>query len=76
MASTGAAHDAHEEHKVLFSENIRGAVIVAIGAVGLIGLAWGVMTVLTSPEGWVTKAASSAISGEETQLVSFADSAE
>lgn len=76
MASNSAAHDVHEQHKVQLGDNIRGALIVAIGALGLIALAWGMMTVLTAPDGWVTQAASSAISGEEAQLVSFAGNEE
>ena len=79
MASKMAAHDAHpgahEEHRFRLDENIRGALIVVLGAAGLISLAWGVMAVLTSPDGWVTKAANSAISGENTQLVSFSEGA-
>ena len=76
MASNSAAHDAHEEHKIRLSDNIRGALIVAVGAGALIGLSWGMMTLLTSPEGWITQAASTAVSGEDVQLVSFADSGE
>jgi hypothetical protein len=75
MASHGARIDAHEGRRFRLDENIRGVLIVAIGSAGLIGLAWGVMTVLTSPDGWVTKAANSAIAGEETQLVSFSEEA-
>jgi hypothetical protein len=77
MASRMATHDAHAgahgERRFRLNENIRGVLIVAIGSAGLIGLAWGVMAVLTSPDGWVTKAANSAIAGEETQLVSFSE---
>lgn len=74
MTLKSAAHDARGEHRFRFDENVRGALIVALGAVGLIGLSWGMMVVLTSPNGWVTKAANSAIAGEQVQLVSFADS--
>lgn len=72
MASKSASHEAHEEQKFEFGENLRGAMIVVIGSVALIGLAWGAMIMLTSPEGWVTKAANTAVSGD-AQLVSFAD---
>jgi hypothetical protein len=76
MASKEAHTDGHgsdEDHGFQLGENLRGAVIVALGSAALIGLAWGAMVVLTSPEGWVTKAANSAISGDDVQLVSFAD---
>jgi hypothetical protein len=72
MAFRSASHEAHEEQKFELSENLRGAMIVVAGSVALIGLAWGAMTVLTSPDGWVTKAANTAVSGD-TQLVSFAN---
>jgi hypothetical protein len=57
-------------------DNARGALIMAAGALMLMGLAFGGMVLLTSPGGWVSKAASSAVSGEEPGLlapVSFAN---
>ena len=57
-------------------DNARGALIMAAGALMLMGLAFGGMLLLTSPGGWVSKAANSAVSGEEAGLlvpVSFAD---
>jgi hypothetical protein len=74
MASKSASHEAHKEQKFELGENLRGAMIVLAGSFALIGLAWGAMMMLTSPDGWVTKAANTAVSGE-TQLVSFADGA-
>jgi hypothetical protein len=74
MALKNLAHGAdHKDYKIRFDENLRGAVIVVVGSVALVGLAWGAMMMLTSPDGWVTKAANSAVSDEGTQLVSFAD---
>jgi hypothetical protein len=74
MALKNLAHDAdHKDHKIRFDENLRGAVIVVVGSVALVGLAWGAMMMLTSPDGWVTKAANSAVAGEGTQLVSFSE---
>ena len=73
MVSKGAAHDPHGERGLGINEHLRGAAIVALGALGLIGLAWGVMMVLTAPDGWVTKAANSALFGENAQLVSVAE---
>jgi len=63
-------HTADDSHKFRFDENMRGVVVMVLGCVALVGLAFGAMVVLTSPEGWVTKAASSAVSGEQVELVS------
>ena len=71
MTFRSAAQESHEEHKFRFDVNVRGALIVVAGSIALVGLAWGAMVVLTSPDGWVTKAANSALS-EDVQLVSFA----
>jgi hypothetical protein len=73
MALKNLAHDAdHEDHKIWLDENFRGAVIVVVGSVALVGLAWGAMMMLTSPDGWVTKAANSAVAAESAQLISVA----
>lgn len=61
----------HAEHKIRFDDNLRGAIVVVLGAVALVGMAFGAMVVLTSPDGWVTKAANTAISGESAQLTNF-----
>jgi hypothetical protein len=58
-------------HKMQVSYHLRGAVIMLLGCAALVGLAFGAMVLLTSPDGWVTKAANSAISGEQASLVSF-----
>jgi hypothetical protein len=62
---------AHEEHKIRLHDNLRGIVIMMLGAAGLVGLAFGAMVMLTSPDGWVTKAANSAISSEPAQPTSL-----
>jgi len=59
----------HERSRL--NDNIRGAMIVVLGSAALVGLAFGAMVVLTSPEGWATKAAQGAMSGESTSLVSL-----
>lgn len=73
----GNAESGELSHKrFALGDNARGALIMAAGAVMLMGLAFGGMLLLTSPDGWVTKAANSAMSGGETGLpvpVSFAD---
>lgn len=71
MNSRNVGQETHEGHRFRFDENVRGALAVVAGSAALVGLAWGAMLVLTSPDGWVTKAANSAIS-DDVQLVSFA----
>ncbi|HEX5008372.1 MAG TPA: hypothetical protein VFV70_14755, partial [Hyphomonadaceae bacterium] len=57
--------------KLHVSDHVRGAVIMLLGCVVLVGLAFGAMILLTSPDGWVAKAANSAMAGEQPALVSF-----
>ena len=66
MATKDLDHDRSRRN-----DNIRGALVVVLGSAALVGLAFGAMVVLTAPDGWVTKAAKSAMSGEPTALVSF-----
>ena len=74
MASKNLAPGAESEnHKFRFDENVRGALIVVVGSAALVGLAWGAMMMLTSPDGWVMKAANSAVTGEGGQLISVAE---
>jgi hypothetical protein len=58
-------------HKFHVSDHLRGAAVMLLGCVVLVGLAFGAMVLLTSPDSWVMKAANNAISGEQTSLVSF-----
>jgi len=58
-------------------DGLRNLMIVAIGTTGMVALAIGVMAILTSPDGWVMKAASQAMTtAHEGTLASytFADS--
>jgi hypothetical protein len=71
---TAANAAAHEEHRVRFGDNLRGALIVLFGAVALVGISYGVMVAITSPDGWIAKAAGSAIRGENVQITSFGTS--
>ncbi len=41
---------------------VKGAMVVAGGATIMLGMAFGAMLLLTSPDGWVMKAANQAIS--------------
>jgi hypothetical protein len=63
----GLQHTTHDHgqdstHRFHIDEKIRGALVVVIGSAGLVGLAFGAMLMLTSPDGWVMKAANQAMS--------------
>ena len=40
-------------------ERIRGIVVMVAGVAALVGIAYGAMTLITSPDGWAMKAANS-----------------
>lgn len=56
---TEAGRDATENRRV--PEIVRSVGVVAIGAGMMIGMAYGAMMLLTSPDGWVMKAANQAV---------------
>ncbi len=56
---TEAGRDATDNRRV--PEAVRAAAVVALGAAMMIGMAFGAMTLLTSPDGWVMKAANQAV---------------
>ena len=60
-----------ERRRFPLSANTRGALIVVLGSAAIVGLAFAAMVVLTSPDGWVTKATNSAYAGEDVQLVAY-----
>jgi hypothetical protein len=64
-------HMADGNRRFRFDDNVRGVVVMMLGCAALVGLAFGAMMVLTSPDGWVTKAPNSAVSGEQPDLVSI-----
>lgn len=67
LGNTADNHDS----KFHINDHLRGVAVMVLGCAALVGLAFGAMVLLTSPDGWVTKAANSALSGEQTSLVSF-----
>ncbi len=55
-----------------FDENFRSALVVLIGSAGIIGIAFGAMMMLTSPDGWVMKAANQAMmTAQQGTLASY-----
>ncbi len=65
----GADHDSRGFH---LDGNIRGAVVVVVGAAALVGLAFGGMVMLTSPDGWIMKAANQAMmTAQQGTLASY-----
>ncbi len=50
-----------QQRRLRFDENFRSALVVLVGSAGLVGLAFGAMMMLTSPDGWVMKAANQAM---------------
>ncbi len=74
MELNHTASGSHEEpaRGVHFDENFRGVLVVLIGSAGLVGLAFGAMMMLTSPDGWVMKAANQAITtAQQGTLASY-----
>jgi hypothetical protein len=63
-----------KEHKrsVVFDENFRSVLVVLIGSAGIVGLAFGAMMMLTSPDSWVMKAANQAMTtAQQGTLASY-----
>ena len=57
---------------LVFDENFRSALVVLIGSAGIVGLAFGAMMMLTSPDGWVMKAANQAMTtAQQGTLASY-----
>jgi hypothetical protein len=56
-------------------DNLRGILIVVVGSLALVGVAYGVMVTLTGPDGWATRMASSAVAGDAT-LTSYGSEAQ
>jgi hypothetical protein len=60
----GFTTDAAKSHErdVRMPDAVRGALVVVGGATIMLGMAFGAMMLLTSPDGWVMKAANQAMS--------------
>ncbi len=56
-----ASGNGQQQRRLPFDENFRSALVVLVGSAGLVGLAFGAMMMLTSPDGWVMKAANQAM---------------
>lgn len=74
MQLNQAASGDHEEgtRRFRLDENFRSAMVVLIGSAGIIGIAFGAMMMLTSPDGWVMKAANQAMmTAQQGTLASY-----
>ncbi len=72
---TGAEHEAASRKRV--PDAVRGAAVVFMGAAMMIGMAYGAMAILTSPDGWVMKAANQAMTtAQQGTLASYDIAAE
>ncbi len=69
MALDNMADD--KGHRTELGDNLRAALVMILGCCTLVGLAFGAMVVLTSPDGWLTKAANSAMASEPAELITF-----
>jgi hypothetical protein len=70
--NTAHEHGRDQTHGFHLNDNVCGAIVVVIGAAGLVGLAFGAMTMLTSPDGWVMKAANQAMTtAQQGTLASY-----
>jgi hypothetical protein len=71
MAFEQSASGEHP-HGFHVSDSVRGVLVVVLSAAGLVGLAYGAMLLLTSPDGWVMKAASQAMAtAQQGTLASY-----
>ena len=61
----GQGHERSSE----VSDRVKSALVVATGAALMIGLAVGAVSMLTSPDGWVMKAANQAMFDQQQQAV-------
>lgn len=74
MGFRNSTHDERADTTQAFHvpDNIRSMLVVVVAGAGLIGLAYGAMTMLTSPDGWVMKAANQAMTtAQEGTLASY-----
>lgn len=64
-SSSGTGHEASPRdaraQPGLVTEAFQGFVVMALGSASLIGIAYCAMVLLTSPDGWIMKAASQAM---------------
>lgn len=68
--STDQAHET--QGRKVVPDAVRSAAVVAIGAIMMLGMAVGAMMILTSPDGWVMKAANQAVTtAQQGTLASY-----
>jgi hypothetical protein len=70
LSNSKPASQARDGKLFQMSENVRGVVIVVVGSVALVAIAYGAMIALTGPNGWATKMANTAVT-EDVTLTSY-----
>ncbi|MFT3722470.1 MAG: hypothetical protein QM773_02700 [Hyphomonadaceae bacterium] len=72
LNQTVSGNHSQEARGFQFDENFRSALVVLLGSAGIIGIAFGAMMMLTSPDGWVMKAANQAMmTAQQGTLASY-----
>lgn len=74
MDLQNTAHDLGQDqaHAFHLNDKIRGAIVVVVGSAALVGIAFGAMMMLTSPDGWLMKAANQAMTtAQQGTLASY-----
>jgi len=69
---TSADQTRAKQGQAIVPDAVRGAIVVIVGAALMLGMAIGAMKMLTSPDGWVMKAANQAVStAQQGTLASY-----
>jgi hypothetical protein len=72
LNQTASGNHEQRERGFRLDENFRSALVVLVGSAGIIGIAFGAMMMLTSPDGWVMKAANQAMmTAQQGTLASY-----
>ncbi len=70
--STSSTQTSEAQDRRTIPDALRSAAVVVIGAAMMVAMAFGAMMMLTSPDGWVMKAANQAVStAQQGTLASY-----
>jgi hypothetical protein len=69
---TASASHEQASRRLPVSDRVRSAAVVVVSAACIVGIAFGAMVMLTSPDGWVMKAANQAVmTAQQGTLASY-----